>query len=41
MRGNQRSRSRYNTGARVLAIILSIMMLSSILALVIIAIRMG
>ena len=40
MRGNQ-SRSRYSTGARVLAIILSIMMLSSILALVILAMRMG
>ena len=40
MRGDKR-RSRYNTGARVLAIILSIMMLSSILALIVIAIRMG
>lgn len=40
MRGKQ-SRSRYSAGARALAIILSIMMLSSILALIVIAIRMG
>ena len=39
MRGNQKS--RYSTGARVLAIILSIMMLSSILALIVIVMRMG
>ena len=40
MRGNP-SKSRYSTGARVLAIILSIMMLSSILALIVIVMRMG
>ncbi len=37
----KRGGSRYGTGARILAIILAIMMLSSILLLVAVAIQMG
>lgn len=37
----KRGGSRYNTGARILAIILAIMMLSSILVMVAVALHMG
>ncbi len=35
------SKSRYNTGARILAIILALMMLSSVLVLIAVALRIG